>query len=413
MKLHQRIFQLFVLLIPVQLGLHFWPFWAFVSGIRVDYLSPTIYLTDLVFWSGFAAWVLKDRPRLGKYKFFFFGLGILATINTMFAFQPFLALFRWIKVLEFLALSFYVFSNKKTLLKLINTPLSLAIIYTFFIAILQVFLQRTVGGFLYLLGERSFAASTPGISLVNFFGRAIMRPYGTFPHPNAMAGFVLVSVFLLLTFRSKSLINRVAIVLGAVTIFLSFSQNAWVAFFIMLVLPILRGKKRWGSVKKIIFLLTLTFSLILPVISQLLVSDRLILFFDLSIKRRLVLSEIAGIIFSRYPVFGVGLGGFIPTIAEVLTSHDFLVTETIWWLQPVHNIYLLVLAEAGIVGFLLFSFALYKILLNTKSRLDIGLILILFTGILDHYWLTLQQPFLLFAILVGFLIGKDLLKYKS
>ena len=42
---------LFVLLIPTQLGKHFWPEWSRVVGIRVDYLSPTLYFLDLV-WLG-------------------------------------------------------------------------------------------------------------------------------------------------------------------------------------------------------------------------------------------------------------------------------------------------------------------------------------------------------------------------
>ena len=34
--------------IPIQLGKHFWPASAFVSGIRVDYLSPTLFFTDIL-----------------------------------------------------------------------------------------------------------------------------------------------------------------------------------------------------------------------------------------------------------------------------------------------------------------------------------------------------------------------------
>ena len=39
---------LFLLLIPTQLGKHFWPDWSSVLGIRIDYLSPTLYLVDIV-----------------------------------------------------------------------------------------------------------------------------------------------------------------------------------------------------------------------------------------------------------------------------------------------------------------------------------------------------------------------------
>ena len=39
---------LWLLLIPTQLGRHWWPEWSLVRGVRVDYLSPTLYLIDLL-----------------------------------------------------------------------------------------------------------------------------------------------------------------------------------------------------------------------------------------------------------------------------------------------------------------------------------------------------------------------------
>jgi len=42
-KLQQRLFWLLVFLLPVQFGRHFWPEWSYVMGLRIDYLSPTIY----------------------------------------------------------------------------------------------------------------------------------------------------------------------------------------------------------------------------------------------------------------------------------------------------------------------------------------------------------------------------------
>jgi hypothetical protein len=48
MKLHQKIFWLLIFLLPVQLGRHFWPDFSFVLGLKIDYLAPTVYLTDLL-----------------------------------------------------------------------------------------------------------------------------------------------------------------------------------------------------------------------------------------------------------------------------------------------------------------------------------------------------------------------------
>src|SRR5476651_2543095 len=48
-KLSLLFFYLLILFLPTQLGKHFWPNFSFVYGIRVDYLSPTIYISDILF----------------------------------------------------------------------------------------------------------------------------------------------------------------------------------------------------------------------------------------------------------------------------------------------------------------------------------------------------------------------------
>src|SRR5258708_7366824 len=46
-KIESLLLCLFFLLLPTQLGKHFWPDFSIVSGIRIDYLSPTVYITDV------------------------------------------------------------------------------------------------------------------------------------------------------------------------------------------------------------------------------------------------------------------------------------------------------------------------------------------------------------------------------
>ncbi|HEX6977153.1 MAG TPA: hypothetical protein VF185_02210, partial [Patescibacteria group bacterium] len=256
MKLHKLIFQTLIFLLPTQLALHFWPDWAFVSGIRVDYLAPTIYLTDILLFLLISLWLIEDRS-LSEFnkikrgvKYVLVGLIFFGLVNILTSSAALLSLYKWIKVLEFLAFSFYIYVNYKELLELLRTPLSFAIIYSALIAIMQFLLQRTIGGLFYLLGERSFTSLTPGIALFNFFGKALLRPYGTFGHPNALGGFLLVAVFMLLVQR-KNLLNWIAICLGSIVLFLTFSQNVSFAFFAGVILLLLRNKKEWGRVKNI------------------------------------------------------------------------------------------------------------------------------------------------------------------
>src|ERR1035437_10261792 len=52
-------FYLLVLFLPTQLGKHFWPNFSYVYGIRIDYLSPTLYFTDLLVIGLILFWVLE------------------------------------------------------------------------------------------------------------------------------------------------------------------------------------------------------------------------------------------------------------------------------------------------------------------------------------------------------------------
>ncbi|MEK7497805.1 MAG: hypothetical protein AAB656_02715, partial [Patescibacteria group bacterium] len=61
------LFGLLVILLPTQIALHIWPDWALVQGIRVDYLAPAIYLTDIIIVA--LVLNLKKVPR-----FFFYVL---------------------------------------------------------------------------------------------------------------------------------------------------------------------------------------------------------------------------------------------------------------------------------------------------------------------------------------------------
>ncbi len=414
MKLQKIIFQTLIFFLPTQVALHFWPDWALVSGIRVDYLAPTIYFTDLLVFLLLFLWIFQIKVLSIKYLAFsikivlIFGV-VFVVVNIVGAEIPVLAFYKWIKVLEFLVLGFYVYKNKECL-KLFKTPLSLAVIYSSFIAVGQFVLQRTVGGPFYFLGERSFTSLTPGIALFNFFGKSYLRPYGTFGHPNALGGFLLVAVFILLV-QKKSILNWVAICFGIIVLFLTFSQNVWFAFFAGVTLLLLRNRKEWGSIKTIIFFSIIILSLIMPLASAVFVGNNSVYLFDLSLRRRFLLSYISGLLVSNNSLFGVGLGNFIPAMSSLIQRQDLTLNETIWWLQPVHNIYLLVLVETGIAGFMFFCYSIFR-LVRSVNKFDVAFILILVTGFLDHYWLTLQQNFLLFAILAGFLISKELVQYR-
>jgi O-antigen ligase len=98
--------------------------------------------------------------------------------------------------------------------------------------------------------------------------------------------------------------------------------------------------------------------------------------------------------------FGVGLGNFLIALPQYYPHRD------IFFLQPVHNIYLLLLSETGIIGLgvTLFCFYLlfkHKMRNHTFSIWHLAFGILLLLGFVDHYPLTLQQGQLLLAFLLS------------
>lgn len=377
MKLHQKLFSVLVLLIPVQLGRHFWPTWSYVFGLRIDYLSPTLYLTDILIFLVLFLWFL-DKPKF-KFKlvrlFLLLAIFLFLLVNALLAQNSGVALYKFFKILEFSLLALYVSQNN--LLPAACHLLPVPVIYSSLMAIAQFVHQSSLNGVFWFLGERTFNAGIPGIAKTVINGQLLMRPYATFPHPNALAGFLLVGMILSLPYILKKdrLCSMFYILCSVSALVLTFSRAAW---FTGLLIIFLRFTSRLS----------------------------LITFFSgEAFIQRVELNKIALQLIKQYPLVGVGLNNFIPRLPGFWSSHD-----PIYLLQPVHNIYLLVASETGLVGLLVFLWFIYltfKKLSIVNYPLSIALSAILALGFFDHYWLTLQQNQLLLAITLGLVWSKN------
>lgn len=379
------LFQIFILFLPTQLALHFWPDFAFVHGIRVDYFAPAIYFTDILWIFVLVFWLIERKFKISKPIFWHETLVILilAILNIAFSSIPALSLYKWARVFMLLSVYLYV-KNQKDAIRLIKLPLCISLLFTLFLSVLQIINHGSLQGIFYFFGERSFSANTPGIALVNIFGREVLRPYATFPHPNALAGFALVSFFLLLKY--SGLLAKIGLASSFFLIIISFSQNAWIALPVSLMLfSVLNRLKKLRS-KFLICAVVASFFLTLPAIM-----------FPSGISREIVeratLNTLAGKAIAMNPLLGAGLGVF----PSLVPSYSFF-DKTIWWLQPVHNIFLLVASEVGLLGLLAFTYFLIKNIRKANLLLVIAIVL---TGLFDHYWLTINQTGILMFLVIG------------
>lgn len=397
-------FYLLILFLPLQVGKHFWPQSSFVYGLRIDYLSPTFYFTDLLILIIIVITLFqaKNYRELLKnlnsktFKFIIFVIAFLL-ISSFFAKNQYAAIYGEVKFLEFLFLAIFIVKKIKSF-KYIYLLMSISLIYESIIAIAQFINQGSLGSIFYFLGERTFSGQTPGIANASLGGELILRAYGTFPHPNVLAGFLTIYMAVILVSMLKekrlSIIYWASLVLGTVTLFLTLSRIAivlWVITVFIILVTINRLNK-----KNLVLLFVLISGMFF--LSPLYLRFTNLVLSDQSLYIRGVLMDSAIKIFYKSPILGVGLSNFIVNLPEVvsITSTSFL--------QPVHNIYLLILSETGLLGFLSFSLLLYFLLrrINKNSPFFLGFVLILILGLFDHYFLTLQQGQLLLSLALGF-----------
>jgi len=386
--INKVLFFLFLFLLPTQLGKHFFLSFSYLSGIRVDYLAPTVYLTDIIVF--FLAIInFKIVFKFFKNKNILFGLFLLL-INVLFSRLPAISFYWLIKVIEFLA----VISLSKKMLKTLKeksilTAFLLLGIFELFLATIQFINKHSVQGIFYYFGERLISLSTPGVAKASLQGIEFLRPYGTFSHPNSLAGLFLILYFFVLTnkkFNRYLVLKYLFLLVSSFLIFLSFSKIAILTYLFLSIIYHLTSNKlkcRPCVLVRLFIIIVVSFIFLQATTDP------------LTIGKRIELMKNSMIIILRYPIQGVGLGSYLIEQAKFSSKYY------LFFNQPVHNIFLLYFSELGLmIGALIIFLSLVKINRLIKINPYVFFAIIL-TGLFDHYWLTLQQNFLLMGLIMG------------
>lgn len=404
MSKSDTLFLTVVATIPIQLNKFFFANFSYVLGIPSDYRAITIYLSDLVIIAYILLSLSQNRSNLfNLFKLSPHFFAVLSVFNIyifladlLFSSSKLASFWSDLKTLEFSLLTFFAAStlSKKSIIKPAVAVLTISLLWQSVLVILQFTFQRSLN--LWILGERAFDASTISIATTNILGSNLLRPYGTFPHPNVAAAFLLITGLITLSFLSSSKIKKtqskhlILCIITALSIVLTFSKSALITFLASFLILTKNPKQ-------------LFYAIITLSIPALFFFKYLLEFQIASISERITLSQAALEITLKNPIFGIGSHNFTKELANL----DLISHAQIRLIQPVHNVFLLILSENGIIGLLLFVAILLTVFkyANSKYKLTLFIALLIFAS-LDHFLWTLHQGQLLFWLTLAYILSQ-------
>ena len=244
--------------------------------------------------------------------------------------------------------------------------------------------------------------------------------------------FLAVAVFVLLTrfFQTKTTLYKVLIVLfilsAMVNLFLNGGRLGQLAFFVAIFVYI---GLRYRVTAKSILLSLLTISAVFTIAYK--ASPVFQKRMDLSLQslqkitegnyasswgKRAQILTVAKDLVRENPILGIGIGNakveFLEKAKECSQNRDFLLK-----VAHLHNGYMQILVELGIVGLLLFFFFLYRLLRIQLKRDDHILLVIVITiylvGFIGEPLFFNRKPYLLFNLFIAILLFKSMSRAKN
>jgi len=376
----------------------------YVNGSFSNYLVPTLHLLDVFIilfllvqlrdWTFVTEFVKKNKWIIGIFLLYFL-IHIISHFNLL-------------SIINLSRIYLYIFTfalGVKTVKDIVKGR------YFPIVLLLTVIMQGVLGiiqfskGFdmnLGFLGESELLSGVIGSSFISLSQGVFLRAYGTFPHPNVLAGFFLFALFVLLYLllvskKERRLIPLSIAVISSIFIIFTFARLS--IFLTVLIWLVFFMYKAWELRKANFSILPLFFERSLNLFTSA----------DTSIQDRVSLLKASFDMIKRDPL-GIGSSQFVANLKD----YSLYTSSGITLLQPVHNIFTLVLVEHGFIGGLglivLLGALFFGKLFSTKGIyrfVTIGAgILFVSIGMFDHYLITLPQG-LVFTSLFVSLLQKD------
>jgi len=393
----KNVFYSIVLLLPLNLGKHFIIKDSYLNGVLFDYLIPTLYLQDILVLIFVIGSFIKTKRNVllktfEKKEFILFLLLLLSVLVSVIfaevkipAIEGFLRLSIYFLFLIGAVSNFHFKDIFPVCVKLFGYSVSFLAV----LALLQFSSQKSIFNNYLFFGEQPYSYSTPGVVRESLFGLTKIPSYGTFRHPNIFGGFL--SIVLIWLFAAG---YYFAFILGALALMVTFSFTSFASLVLGLTLYVLRRNRLVLFISVLLIFLLLFGSILLPFYYEMLPDS-------LSLVRRARLTHSAYTSLGDLKfIYGVGVANGVVHIERVLPYFK----ET-HFIQPVHNIFVNLLLEGGILAILSFAGIIISSLkrsINNRVILFISILQIILLGSFDHYFLDIHQTLLLLFVVFVF-----------
>lgn len=341
-----------LILIPFSVRYVFHTDTNFATGAYSDFTSFSLFLSDFFV----IIFILLNFNRLFKMPIsiklgMIWMLGALALNQTIYKeLEVYFSLRFFILLLFFVILSRLNLSRRN--IEILIWIIGVLAVLQAFIAFIQFYMQGSIG--LYLLGESSIDPIKYGVAKIVPYGTRMIRGYGTFPHPNLLAGFLTlanVALLYLLTFNYQKILRYILLFMIGINIFglfITFSRNGILAFLIgfLTILSLLAINRQYTVIKSIILPVILSLTLATAIFYPFIYTRATIS--DSAVLERITYNNIGIEIIKDRGVTGTGLG------LSVLHMEQYAEQSLkAWEIQPIHNYILISIAEWGIGAMIL------------------------------------------------------------
>lgn len=414
--IHYLLF-IFVFLLPIQTRWIYQP--AFVAGSPFEYGTLSLYISEILLALIIVLTILLIIPKIKNHNgltelkrlkniILFLLIMLFFSLNVLFAINSELAFYKLTTLLLGTCLFFVIVLTKPK-----TTSLAWSFVLSGFVqsatAIYQFMEQKIVAN--KWLGMAAQDPNILGTPIIETSAGRWLRTFGTLPHPNILAGFLIISILLTVYLAINVKIKKqqrqllMIFVVSIIGLLTTLSRSAILALIVSLLLFSFLTRKQNETNRLItkFSLITLVIFVIFTVTYPELITNRLgasTRVEQISTEERLSQYDDLPRMVKKDWMLGTGLGNYTISLTEM---HPNL---NAWDYQPIHNTFLLIVAELGIpFSIILLGFVMWRFKLNKKSESSNQFLLtaIMIMMLLDHYWWSFYVGIMMMAFALAFM----------